>query len=94
MKKILAHCLCLLLIISVAAQTPPARTQQQPSPPAAQDEEVLRITTELVQAASASSLLPFAFLRRRLLMPHRLRWGWMSQLEGRLDACPRASQRC
>ena len=27
-------------------------------------------------------------------MPHRLRWGWMSQLGGRLDACARAKRCC
>jgi VWFA-related protein len=48
MKKILAHCLCLLLTLSVAAQTPTPRQQPTPQQPAP-DEEIVRVTTALVQ---------------------------------------------
>jgi VWFA-related protein len=48
MKKILAHCLCLLLTLSVVAQTPTPRQQPTPQQPAP-DEEIVRVTTALVQ---------------------------------------------
>lgn len=43
------------------------------------------------RVTAAGIALGAAALRKRLLMPHRLRWGWMSQLAGRFDACPQAN---